>query len=895
MREIRRPVGATNDQLLRTKLIPPKGYGSLVARELLWSRLDAGLGRKLTLLSAPAGFGKTTLISQWLAVRHEPAAWLSLEPTDSDPARFWRYVVAACEVFDPAPGRFILPLLEGSQRNLVETIPSALINALVQSDSQHLLVLDDYHTITSQIVHDSLTYLINHLPTGLHLILITRHDPPLPLARLRACDNLNEFRNEDLRFSRSEIQSFFEQAIQLSLPVETIDHLERRTEGWCAGIRLFALALHGREQVDVKPFLQGLKGTHRPILDYLVTDVLLAQSEEIQAFLLQTSFLKRLTGSLCDAVTGSTISSELLEALERANVFLVSLENDNRHKWYRYHPLFAEAMQHQARHQLDETDRRTYLERASIWYEQQGFLAEAIEVALEAQAFSRAALLIEHLLADDFWNELVTLREWIEHLPDDVLQVHPEVAFAYASTILFTQRHLPLIPATLDKPLRMVEQRWNVEENQELLGRVAALRALTCMRQGDMPRAYTLANTALQLLPENIPDIWRGIALSLGSAEALAAGQLNTARRFVLEARALCEAARNHEGARAAMIVHGCICYEQGQLRQSFHLFQQILAQMPGDPQDGSTSDLGYVLWGLGIVEFEWNDLEAACHHAAEAAQIGKQTADKRLEVYATILLARIEHAYDRSEQAQHLLEAVLSIVQTPDLLWRVQFWQARLALTENNLTIFELWHARLAWRQETGLSPALIAQETLLIARMHLLEARPEMALDVLERHRAEAHAAGQMRAELETLLLMVWAYYLQDDLASTRVALSRALALAQPENIRQPFLNKGELLAAAICVVLPDIHDKRLLSFARTLLSSDSRAGTLLDHHPLSTQERRVLGLLVAGLSNREIAQELVVSINTVKTQLKSIFRKLNVSSRQEAQEAAHDFHLL
>jgi LuxR family maltose regulon positive regulatory protein len=207
---------APGSRSFRTKLIPPKGHGSLVARTPLWARLDAGLAAKLTVLSAPAGSGKTTLISQWLAARAEPAAWLSLEPGDSDPVRFWRYVVAACEVFDPAVGRLILPLLERPQRNMVETIPAALINALAQLDGQYLLVLDDYHTITSQVVHDSVAYLIDHLPAGLHLILITRHDPPLPLARLRARDDLNEFRNEDLRFSRTEIQSFFEQAVQLS-------------------------------------------------------------------------------------------------------------------------------------------------------------------------------------------------------------------------------------------------------------------------------------------------------------------------------------------------------------------------------------------------------------------------------------------------------------------------------------------------------------------------------------------------------------------------------------------------------------------------------------------------------------------------------------------------------
>lgn len=902
MHEIRRLSGATNDLFLRTKLMPPRSHPNLVARDTLWSRLDAGLNGKLTLLSAPAGAGKTTLVSQWLATRSEPTAWLSLEPGDSDPVRFWRYFVAACEAFSPEIGRNIFPLLESPQRDLTEVIPAALINVLAQADGQYLLALDDYHTITSQVVHDSVAYLIDHLPANLHLILITRHDPPLPLARLRARDNLSEFRNDELRFSHVEIQRFFEQVAQLSLPAETIDYLEIRTEGWCAGLRLITLALLRRGPQEVESFLHGLGGTHRPILDYLVSDVLFAQPEKTQIFLLQTCFLKRLTGSLCDVVTGSTDSRELLETLEAANVFLVAWGSDNRYDWYRYHPLFAEAMQHYARHQLDEADHRAQLEWASIWYEQHGLLAEAVDAALDAQAFSRAAALIEHLLSDDFPNELVTLRGWIERLPEEILPDHPEVAFAYAAAILFTpERHLRPTLAAVDHPLRMAEQRWEAEEKHEQLGRGAALRALTSMWQGDMPAAYALAHEALRLIPESSPDMWRGSALILASREALDAGQLNAAQRFVLEARALNEAARNPDGTRAATIIHGYICYEQGQLHQSFHLLQQILIQVSDGNQYETVSDRGYICWGLGLIEFEWNDLEAAHQHTADAARIGKQIADIHLEVLATILLARVEHAQGRSKQAQHLLEALVTAAPPGDLLWSIQAWQAQLALVGNDLPLVELWRARQAWRQETALSPALIAQENLLTARLHLLNEQPEAALEILERHYAEVHAAGWIRAELEALLLLVWATHLQDDRAHTHTLLHHALALAQPENIRRPFLDEGEPLIVAIREALPDMQDQRLLSFARALLVDHAQTGTrakvAADVLPdsLSAQEQRVLRLLAAGLSNGEIAQEFVVSVNTIKSQLKSIYRKLNVSNREEAREAAHDFHLL
>ena len=897
MPEIRRPTKSNNDLFLRTKLIPPRSHENLVARDSLWARLDAGLNGKLTLISAPAGSGKTTLVSQWLASRSEPAAWLSLEPSDNDLVRFWRYIVKACQSLNPDVDRHILPLLERPERDLAEVIPVALINTLAQGHDSYILALDDYHMITSQLVHDSLAYLINHLPTNLHLVLITRHEPPLPLARLRARDNLNELRNDDLRFSRAEIQRFFEQNVQLSLPVETIDRLDSRTEGWCAGLRLIALALLHRDPQEVESFLQRMGGTHRPILDYLVTDVLLAQPAEIQTFLLQTCFLGRVTGSLCDVVTGADGSGERLEYLEATNVFLVSLSDG----WYRYHPLFAEAMQHYAQRQLDETDHHAQLERASGWYEQQGFLTEAVDVALDAHAFSRAASLIERLLSDDFPSELVTLRGWIERLPEDILRDHPAIAFAYATAILFTpERHLPSTLALLNRPLHFAEQVWETERNQERLGQVAALRALAYMWQGDMSNAYEFANQALRLLPEHHTTLWRGAVLLLASNEALDAGELHDAQRLILEGRAVCEAVRNREGTRAALMTHGLICYEQGQLHQAFHLLQQVLVQVQDDDHYGSISDRGTVLLWLGAVTFQWNDLEAAHHHAAEAAWIGQHIADKRMDIYATILLARIEHARGEHEQAQHLLERLIPIAPTPDLFWQVQAWQAQLALTGNNLPLVELWRARRAWRQETALSPALIAQENLLMGRLYLSNGQPEAALDILQQHCAEALASGWMRAELETLLLMVWASHLHGDRTRTHTLLSSALALAQPENIRRPFLDQGDPLIAAIHAALPEIQDKRLLSFARTLLVDHTRTGkgTVTDHalpNPLSAQELRVLRLLAAGLSNGEIAQELVVSVNTIKSQLKSVYRKLNVSSREEAREAAHDFHLL
>src|SRR5438132_12360776 len=483
MEEVQQTRPPDRYELLSTKLALPRPRPSLVLREPLLARLDEALEYKLTLLSAPAGFGKTTLVSEWIATRGErqdplPVAWLALDAGDNDPARFWRYVIAACQAFQTGIGKSALALLHTPRRPSLETLLTTFINELAQLAHKCVLVLEDYHVITSSQIHETMAYLVDHLPATVHLLILTRSDPPLPLARLRAHGDLYELHAADLRFSLAETRTFLQQALPFPLSAEAITLLESRTEGWVTGLRLLALALHGRrDPQELERMLVTFTGSHRHILAYLVADVLSSQTETLQRFLLQTAFLKPLTGSLCDAVTGRSDSEMMLEQLEHANLFLIPL--DDVGQWYRYHALFAEAMQHEARRRLGEDNLRSLFDKASHWYEQNGLHAEAVEITLSARNFERAAMLIE----SSMWsysavNELYTWLRWVEQLPEEILQTRPALCLDYATALLFAlDRSDPALLVRIQKPLEMAERRWQVEGNRPKLGEVLALRS----------------------------------------------------------------------------------------------------------------------------------------------------------------------------------------------------------------------------------------------------------------------------------------------------------------------------------------------------------------------------------------------------------------------------------
>jgi LuxR family maltose regulon positive regulatory protein len=901
--EIGRKQQASTAQLLRTKLALPRLNAPLVPRPSLLARLDEGLAYKLTLISAPPGFGKTTLASEWAATRDEPIAWVSLDAGDNDPVRFWRYVITACQAFDAPLGKSALAALRASQRPSFEAILTSFINELVELPNRYVLVLDDYHFITSHQVHETMTFLLNHFPTALHLILTTRSEPPLPLARWRVHNELNELGATDLRFSLDEIRTFFQETLHLSFSTEAMARFEARTEGWAAGLRLVALALEGRQdEPTAAELLTTFTGEDRHVLDYLVGEVLAGQPETAQEFLLRTSFLNRLTGSLCDALTGRSDSVLLLEQLARSNLFLIPLGDEGDERWYRYHTLFAEAMHHQARQRLGETELQALYDRAAVWYEAHGFFSEAVEACAAARAFERSAALIERRLEQLGSDELYTVQRWAEQLPKDVLDRHPMLSFTYAMVLLFSSnRYAPETPARVEAPLRAAEQVWRDEGNTARLGQVLALRAWMVLWQGEFTRAFAYARESLQLLPEDDAN-WRGSSLLCVGVEELVAGNINSAQHLFIEARALCGAAQNIHGVLAATSLLGEVSIWQGEFEQASQLDQQVLAEAVGGEE--MLDDQGAAHLGLGTIAFEQNDLESAEQHAARTLELATRRTDEQAQVDASLILARVQHARGKIAQAQQLLHALVARTKQPRLLRQVLAWQARFALATGDMEVAQHWYASRS--QDSDDVPRIQQErEALLVARMYIADEKYEAALELIEPWRADAHKNGRTLSELEILALKALAYSAQSDMDRARKTLVRALSIAQPRGCRRVFLDEGEAMAALLQAVVPELGKRPIAMFATLLLRAFASARStqptsrlpisspLLE--PLSPQERRVLRLLAAGLSNPEIARELVVSTNTVKTQLQSIYRKLNVNNREDASDVARELNLI
>src|SRR5579859_3707494 len=897
-------------ELLRTKLAPPRLPAGLVPRQRLIEQLEAGLARKLTLVAAPAGFGKSTLVAGW--IQPHSFGWLSLEPGDNDPVRFWSYLLTVCRGFQPALGKAALAALRAAQPPALESVLTPFINELARLPGRRVLVLEDYQALTDPAIHQSLAFLVDHLPPSLHLVLISRELPPLPLARWRARDELSELTAADLRFSDDETRAFLEQALGRLPPPAVLAEWELRAEGWVAGLRLLALAVQAQPGPRAaEGFLAALGGGRRHVQDYLISEVFAAQPEPVQQFLLQTSALSRLNASLCSAVTGRADSAQMLEQLERSNLFVVPLEAGDGQAWYRYHLLFAEAMQRLARQRLGEDGLRATQAAASRWYEAHGLAEPAIEAALAARQLERAGDL---MAGYEFHNpaETVTLRAWVEQLPPAVLYTHPELCFRFAFATLFTSdRRSPATAARLEAPLRAAEEAWRRAGSAASLGQALALRTLAAWWQDDRPRAFALAGQSLELLADD--DVfWRGIALSYVGMSQLLAGRLIDAQRLLLEARALCEASQNVYAAQATTLLLSQVAAGMGDLDQALQYAELVLAQASG--RDDMLDDQGQAALELAGVAYERDDLPAAERHAARAAEVGRQTGDELLETSAAL--------------ARQRLQALAARLRRSGPLREVQAAQARLRLAPlpgsdsasepaaaEDLAAAERWAAGLDAQAAAGFA-AQPEREVLIVARLRLRQGQPAAALKLLEPWRAEAHAQGRARSELEMWVLEALAagayaggVHPGGDPAQAQAALTRALGLAQPQGYRRLFLDEGQPMAELLRAALPGLARRPLAAYAASLLRAFSaprptaaagphgepggRRSPLFE--PLSPQEQRVLRLLVAGLSNAAIARELVVSTNTVKTQLKSIYRKLDVANRDEAADAARELDLL
>lgn len=919
MEETSPPSPSPAPLLLVSKLSPPRLHNDLLDRPRLFALLDAARESPLTLLSAPAGFGKTTLVCQWMAARRArpdfpPIAWVSLEPSDNDPVRFWRYLIAACQTFQidltqvhsalisttPQP-----PFLPSSLENVLTT----LLNALAQSPSAGILVLEDYHIIASPQIHETLAFFLDHLPANIHLIIITRSDPPFPLARLRARNELYEVRTADLRFSQDETATLLQQSLPSPLRAETIQRLHAQLEGWGAGLHLIKLALQRTStSAGDEQWLPLPTQTLASFQEYFTSEVLDRQSESVQQFLLQTSSLTRLSASLCDAMTEQRDSHDMLALLERTNLFLEPL--DATGQWYRYHALFSEAMRNEARRRLGEDHMRCLSTRASRWYEAHGDLGASIDAALAAHDYARAATLIERATEDPALPDETptphTVQRWLEQLPETILEQHPILSLSYAATLLLLSASwLPTATTTrsLEKLLRSAEHHFRMENQSSKLAELFAFRSLLALRQGDRQASITYAKQALDWFTQtHIPahgaqQIWRGLSLAIVADEWMEVGCFPQARAALLEAYALCEAAENQYFRRVAMTKLAQVFFEQGDFQQAITLSRQVL---PEAREAQHVFVLCNALSTLAALYYERNELDLAYQHAHEALTASQANHMVYYEVRAALILARVQQAQGQIVVAQQQLTALLDKipVSLPHLSQQLQTALARLALSTGDHLTMQRW--------ATARSPhpdfSQQIEEELLLARWLQAQGKLEEASHQLEHALIATQQAGHTRLVREVQVELVLVSAASKRKTQAHQMLRDVLVEALDANAIRLFLDAGEHMAILLRTLLPQERDQPLLAYIRILLSAfpvsrqdgaPDQPTSLLE--PLSPQEMRVLRLLVQHRSNADIASELVVSINTVRTQVQSIYNKLGVHTRGAASDVARELRLI
>ena len=924
------------DALLATKLYAPPPRPNLVARPRLLERLDLGLETSLTLVSASAGFGKTSLLGLWIAGLGSPldvaesaatadasteqrrterakrVAWLSLDAGDSDPTRYLRYLVAALATIAPEAGQATRNMLRLPQPPSAESILTALINGLFALPADLVLVLDDYHTIETQMVHSAMAFLIENLPPQVHVILSTRADPPLPLSRWRSRGMMVEIHDDDLRFNPEESAAYLNNVMNLNLASEEITALNQRTEGWIVGLQMAALALQGKGlRQDASAFVQAFSGSHHYILDYLVEEVLTQQPENVQTFLLQTSILPRLTGPLCDAVIGRSEGQATLEALDKANLFLVPLDDERR--WYRYHHLFAEVLRARLRRAAGAQGMAPLHTRAAGWWEEHGWTGEAFEHAVAAQDWERAARLIEgNWLRIGHAGEMNTVLRWLESMPEDVVRARPMLSGAYA-WVLWLTGHMDAVEPYLDAAGEAWERQAaaGVMDPDHVRWQAGgpALRTNLARHRGQLDAAIRFARETLALAaPEDaLLQSYGHLGLAHSYREL---GDNDRSLSAYVEGMPLARAAGNLAAANIAVFYLSRVLQLQGHLHQAAETVREALrfTETQGLGQSPACAILHVALANLLC---EWSELEDASDHLHRGLEIGRQGGHHEFHRNNGIVLARLRLAQGDAAAALAAIqeaEQAAPKAEMPLASAELAAYKAGVWIAQGELAAAARWAEEAAHRpgEDRGYTRQI---EAITIARVFLAQGRLEEALSQLTACLQAAEKSGGLGWAVEIAILRALVQEARRYRADALADLGRALALAEPEGYVQVFVDAGAPLAALLrqttSLRAAPAYVRRLLdAFDRATASEEPPVTTeeppaipgpppLVE--PLTPREMEVLRLMAAGLSNREIADELVLAIGTVKAHLHNIYGKLDMQGRMQAASRARELGLL
>jgi LuxR family maltose regulon positive regulatory protein len=875
--------------ILATKLYIPPPRAKIVSRPRLIEQLNQGLTseHKLTIISASAGFGKTTLVSEWVAGCGRPVAWLSLDEGDNDLLRFISYLITALRSIKAGIGEGLLAAIQSPQPPPTESILTTLLNEITTISDGFIFVLDDYHIIDSKSVDNALTFLVEHLPPQMHLVIATREDPPLPLARLRVRDQLTELRAADLRFTPAEAAEFLNQMMGLNLAAEDIAALDKRTEGWIAGLQLAALSMQGRALREAASFIKSFTGSHHFVLDYLIEEVLQQQSESVQTFLLHTSILDRMCGPLCNAVLldSSTSGQETLEYLERANLFIVPLDNERR--WYRYHHLFGDLLRQRLGLSLTAEAIAEDHIRASEWHENNSLMLEAFHHATAANDVERVERLIQSKEMPLHLRDVATaVLDWLALLPPRVLDAKPWLRVRSATLALMAGQ-----TTGVEEKLQAAEKALqNIEADattRDLIGQIACARATLALTRYEPEAMLTQARRALEYLhPDNLS--FRFTANWALASASILQGDRATAAQASMEGVSISQKSGDVFSTILATTNLGMVQESENQLYLAAETYRSILPLFGDHPQPNAAE----AHLGLAHIHYEWNDLDSAEQHGEQSLQLARQY-DRVIDrfIVSEVFLSRLKLARGDVDGAATLLAQTEQSARQKNFILRlpeIAAAQVLVLLRQGNLDAA----ADLAQTHELPLSRA----------RVLLAQGDTSATLAVLEPLRQQMEAKGWVDERLKVMVLQAVALHIHGEEDQAVQLLGDTLALAEPGGFIRIFLDEGlpmaQLLSEAASRGVNQNYIGKLLAAFESETKDEGRTAepsfsSLVE--PLSQRELEVLRLIAEGLSNQEICERFFLALDTVKGHNRRIFNKLQVQRRTEAIARARELGLI